>query len=472
MAKGITTRLETNRIPLNQYFTPPRVVKAILNEIPIKYCHSAVDPAVGAGAFLVEVLDRWPKCKVFGVDIDSKWVGYCRDKLPRGRFITADSLAELEYNAFTDEVLCEGEYGLVLGNPPFSSCYDRIRDRHILDRYHLGIGVTSQAIELLFLEKFIRVCRPGGYIGIVLPHSLVTNSRDAEIRKFITELCQVRSVLEFPRHTFQFTSAKTVALVLQKRPFKGYDRRKRIEIKIYSEGALGVNWKADCESFLRGTAVIKVDRDLSEPSLNHSLVKLEDFIEEIVSGRTLYGEQREFARSGKRFLHATNVTPYGISYQRDGRFIEPGSPMDSERATTRPGDLVFCRVGVGCAGRTSPVIDERDVGVASDYLHIIRLRNYEPTFLHLFLQTRWGKAQLELFKHGVGTVSINKTQLHSLNVPQVPLRVQSPFVQPVAKLREKLVKGASEEVLREQLSGLVSDVETLLWGNSGSEGPT
>jgi type I restriction enzyme M protein len=146
---------------------------------------------------------------------------------------------------------------------------------------------------------------------------------------------------------------------------------------------------------------------------------LKDFVVYCKTGKTLYGEGRKFSKSGIRFLHATNITDIGINYKKDERFIASSGGMYFQSACVKSGDVLFVRVGVGCAGRVAIVDNKDDEGIATDYIHILRVKDISPYFLVAYLKTKYGKDSINLLRHGVGTVSINKTDLLSIPIPIV-----------------------------------------------------
>ncbi|MEM2458503.1 MAG: hypothetical protein QXM61_06580, partial [Archaeoglobaceae archaeon] len=151
------------------------------------------------------------------------------------------------------------------------------------------------------------------------------------------------------------------------------------------------------------------------------------------------------------------VTQYGLDFKRDERFIEPESVMDKKFAHVKVGDLLFVRVGVGCSGRTCVVVDENDLGVADDWIYIVRLKDKElmPYYLAIFMQSKFGKEQIERMKRGVGTVTIPQSELRKLKVP-IPARdflikVRNRYIQMVKNLRDNkidLAKKEFEELLK------------------------
>ena len=79
---------------------------------------------------------------------------------------------------------------------------------------------------------------------------------------------------------------------------------------------------------------------------------------------------------------------------------------------------------MGCAGRIAIVDSKEDEGIATDYIHIFKVKDVNPYFLVVYLKTKYGRDYIDLLKHGVGTVSINKTDLLSIPIPIIPKEIQ------------------------------------------------
>ena len=82
------------------------------------------------------------------------------------------------------------------------------------------VGKLAQGlpIEILFIERFIQLAKPGGWIAIVIPDGILTNSNSHYVREFIAQKTKVEAIISLPRGTFKNagTSAKTSILFLQK----------------------------------------------------------------------------------------------------------------------------------------------------------------------------------------------------------------------------------------------------------------
>ena len=55
-----------------QFFTHKELVQFILSHIPIKKSDTILDPACGAGAFLIEAINKVNPNNVYGIDIDKR----------------------------------------------------------------------------------------------------------------------------------------------------------------------------------------------------------------------------------------------------------------------------------------------------------------------------------------------------------------------------------------------------------------
>ncbi len=421
---------------LGQYFTPSVVSDFIISFalIHLKNRGSACDPACGDGVFLDSML-RYGFKEIVGVDVD----GECLSNLPefvtrRVNLTIGDALRK-----GTLSHLRENYFDLVAGNPPFSAKYGRVKDQAVLSCYEFGRGMRSQALEVLFLERFIQLARAGGVIGIILPDGVFLNLNYRKVREFILSSCKILAVISLPRLIFNSlkrTTSKTSILFLM----KGF----RHEGPVFTAQAKSLNeLPAILESyklhrqteFYRWVSVTSdsfhpenylVSRELN---FRFSTVKLKELIETIFTGGTVYGGKRSFSETGVRFISAKTVTPLGLDFTKENRkYIEPGSIMDKVKAHVKIGDVLFVRVGVGCIGRVAVVVDEDDLGVADDWIYIIRVREqFSPYYLTVFLQSKYGRLQLERVKRGVGTVTVPQSLLKEFNIPVPDIGFQESF---------------------------------------------
>uniref|UniRef100_A0A7J3KH33 Methyltransferase domain-containing protein n=1 Tax=Staphylothermus marinus TaxID=2280 RepID=A0A7J3KH33_STAMA len=438
-----------------QFFTPPLVADFIVR-FALMFLDGrerAIDPACGDGVFLAKLINAGFR-EVWGVDIDP----HVLDLIPinvreRAKILIMDALSR---GGLLESGLPENYFDLVVGNPPFSSKYGRVSDTRLL-LYELGRGRSSQAIEVLFLERFIQLARKDGVIGIILPEGIFASKSLVDVRKFILKY-RVLAVVSLPRGVFRgtlSTSSKTHILFLKKTPNNGenvlmIETNSLVELEGNIEDLLkrGISVKPQIEN-LTPRFYTSVDAGIGFKT-GLEVKTLDELVEEIKTGATEYGVKRVFSEKGLRFISAKIVTPLGLDFSRDERFVEPGSHMDKPRAHVKPGDILFVRVGVGCSGRACVVVDDNDLGIADDWIYIIRLKDkeYLPYYVAIYMQSKLGRMQIERMKRGVGTVNIPKTELLKLKIPIPPTdvlkEIKNKYVEMVVKLRKGEKKEAEK----------------------------
>ncbi|RKY99775.1 MAG: hypothetical protein DRQ10_05545 [Candidatus Hydrothermota bacterium] len=380
-----------------QFFTP-KVVSDFIVKFSVKHIIGAArrgcDPSCGDGVFVSSLLEQG--FEPLGVDIDKNVLQ--RIPLNLKKYVKIQNGLEIS----EDE-----KFDLVVGNPPFSSKYGRIGGE-ILRKFNLGKGRRSQAIEILFLEKFLRLTREGGVIGIILPHGIFSNVQLSYVREFIRSNLRIIAVISLPRNIFRNsqTSSKTCILIGRKEKNPSRDRPilfAAVEsLDELLKGELKNSVKTTPNEFLYPEFYLDINPVLV------GLPKLKDFWVEIRQGRTLYGKERTFSKTGIPFISAKTFTEFGLDLSRDRKFVLPGSKMDFKKAHVRVGELLFVRVGVGCIGRTAVITDDEEKGIADDWIYIIEVKDARISafYLHFWLQTPMIQKEIRRLARGVGTVTI------------------------------------------------------------------
>jgi len=176
---------------------------------------------------------------------------------------------------------------------------------------------------------------------------------------------------------------------------------------------------------------------LERNQILEGLPRLKEFKVEIIQGSTKYGYSRKFSSTGVPFISAKTITPLGIDFSKDKKFIEPGSIMDNKKAHVDIGDVVFVRVGVGCIGRAAVITKETEKGVADDWIYIIRSvdSRLSPFYLALWLQTSTMQKEIRRLARGVGTMTIPIGLVRELPAP-IP---NSPILRKCQEKYQKII---------------------------------
>jgi type I restriction enzyme M protein len=72
--------------------------------------------------------------------------------------------------------------------------------------------------EIAFIEYGLKNLKTGGILGMVVPDSILANSKEKDFRKHIMDHNTLLAVISFPTEAFYFTgtSVKTSLLMIQK----------------------------------------------------------------------------------------------------------------------------------------------------------------------------------------------------------------------------------------------------------------
>ncbi len=119
------------------------------------------------------------------------------------------------------------QFDVVLSNPPFSVTVDRDTASALPAHYERGQEVLAGmkdskelevATELLFIERYYQLLRPGGRLGVVLPESVFDAASTRDVRVFLFRHFHVRGVVSLPNEAFApYTTTKTSILLAQKK---------------------------------------------------------------------------------------------------------------------------------------------------------------------------------------------------------------------------------------------------------------
>jgi hypothetical protein len=200
----------------------------------------AIDPACGDGAFILGALrnELAIPAQTVGLDKDPALTeAWKRAGLmsPHGpRMVVTDGLLPSEDGA---QAAPEGSFDFVIGNPPFHGHGIRheaeetlraLSRKYMIWRRESGSGgalarLRLYPVELLFLERFLQLARPGGLAAIVLPEGVFANARQAPERQWLFAQHTVHAIVGLPRATFRPAgiTAKTSLCVIGKEPPPG-----------------------------------------------------------------------------------------------------------------------------------------------------------------------------------------------------------------------------------------------------------
>ena len=272
-----------------QYFTPREIVKFIVDVLPIEHDSKVLDTSCGSGGFLLYALnkirnkaseiypnyakdvrqhDRWFKYwhdfaekNLYGIEISEQISRAAKMNMiihddGHTNVITSDGLisdetiiAKTNNQGFKYET-----FDFIITNPPFGSTI-RQTEQAYLKTYQLGkkeedwLAVKSsseqyrdgQSTEVLFIEQDYKFLKEGGYLAIVIPDGILTNSSMQYVRTQIEDWFRIVAVVSMPQTAFMANGAgvKSSVLFLKKWTKKESDQlintKKNIESRLLTD---------------------------------------------------------------------------------------------------------------------------------------------------------------------------------------------------------------------------------------------
>ena len=246
-----------------QYFTPRPIVKFATDVLPVKNDSLVLDTSCGSGGFLLYCLDKvrkqadaiYPKHKtdpkqqmkhykfwhdfaeknLYGIEINEQISRAAKMNMiihddGHTNVITADGLLNpSEIEKLTKNTGFKyNHFNFIITNPPFGSSI-RKSEKAYLGSYDFGKkdpdwfdtkGKTiiekreNQSTEILFIEQCHNFLAEGGYLGIVLPDGILTNSSLQYVRDGIEDKFRIVAVVSMPQTAFAATGAGVKSSVL------------------------------------------------------------------------------------------------------------------------------------------------------------------------------------------------------------------------------------------------------------------
>ena len=249
---------------LGQFFTPRSVVEFIICLLEPKVGEKIIDPACGSGGFLIHSFvhvrnnlnrmelganekkkfqHRLVHEDLFGVELNKGIARTCKMNMivhgdgRNGVYDGFDGLLNIEgetalkFERTSDEKTITKEikggiFDVVVTNPPFGGAVekgdeeffedsnpifsdlnkkssDKITDPQILSKFELGKGKLRTSTEKLFIERCIRLLKPGGRLGIIVPDGILNDDGNQDVRDIIKRDTIVKAIISLPDTTFK-----------------------------------------------------------------------------------------------------------------------------------------------------------------------------------------------------------------------------------------------------------------------------
>jgi type I restriction enzyme M protein len=253
-----------------QYFTPRNVVKFAVEALPITNEHRVLDTSCGSGGFLLYVLDKvrrqadryfdsdnpdekvdhynywhtFAEKNLFGIEINDQISRVAKMNMiihddGHTNVVTYDGLYQIDHIARTknNAGFREESFDFIVTNPPFGSIVKQSEKAYMqvdkatapyynfalketnwidakLKGKHTATGRENQSTEVLFIEQGHKFLKEGGYLAVVVPDGILTNSSSQYVRDSIEEKFRIVGVVSLPQTAFANTGAGVKSSIL------------------------------------------------------------------------------------------------------------------------------------------------------------------------------------------------------------------------------------------------------------------
>ncbi|MCP4158238.1 MAG: N-6 DNA methylase, partial [bacterium] len=232
---------KTSRDQLGQFLTPRPIVDFMVDILAPYAGERLCDPCCGSGGFLIKACqfmratskpDNTKKRRnpqvlsqyILGSEANPRMArtatlnmivhgdGHCGIRHHDGLLDTKD--------------IFENSFDVVLANPPFGSRLPL--DLTVTENGHKYVGRPIRTLydlgritglsEVLFMERCLRLLRPGGRMGIVLPQSVLNSDRLQRVRDYFEARAKLLLIVSLPNDVFlsSGTPVKTSLVFLKK----------------------------------------------------------------------------------------------------------------------------------------------------------------------------------------------------------------------------------------------------------------
>lgn len=221
-----------------QFRTPRHIIKLLVEMMAPKPVDTICDPACGTAGFLVAAAEylqhhhgneiyidqasakRFNHDTFHGFDFDSTMLRVgSMNMLLHGvenpAIENRDSLSESHAGV-------EGQFSLILANPPFAGSLDYESTAQDLQRM-----VKTKKTELLFLALFLRLLKPGGRAAVIVPDGVLFGSSKAHktLRQMLVEEQKLDAIISMPSGVFRpYAGVSTAILLFTKTNSGGTDK--------------------------------------------------------------------------------------------------------------------------------------------------------------------------------------------------------------------------------------------------------
>lgn len=275
-----------------QFFTPRNVIQLVIDVLPMTNEHRVLDTSCGSGGFLLYALDKvrkqatadfpdyendrrdyedWKRHwhdfaekNLFGIEINDQISRVAKMNMiihddGHTNVVCHDGLFEPEVIVKNTENkgFEANSFDFIITNPPFGSIIKQSEKGYMqitegtAPAYRFALkevnwidkelkpknaltGRENQSTEILFIEQCYKFLKPQGYLAVVIPDGILTNSSLQYVRNHLEKMFRIVAVVSLPQTAFTHTGAgvKSSVLFLKKYSVEQTEKLEQLQAKL------------------------------------------------------------------------------------------------------------------------------------------------------------------------------------------------------------------------------------------------
>ncbi len=521
-----------------QFFTPRNVIELIVDILDPQPNKLIIDPACGTGGFLSVALNYLKETNqfkdsnnfyniieksIFGIDKDAYLADLAKKHIAiiagcNPNIICDNSLEKTEKYQFPDMDKYNGQFDIVMTNPPFGSNIDA-GSEELRKKYDLAFkwkynkksdkwektSILSNKVppQVLFIERCIKLLKCGGKLGIILPESIFSSNSYKYVVNYITTNTKILAIISMPEELFKTTGksgthTKTCAVILEKNisnynndtvfmaeaKWCGHDSRGipipyddlpeiLLRYKHYEKQSLGeyshLGFKLKLNEiydniFIPNYYDPEINEELEKLSGSHELYTIEQLENKgIISissgdeiGKLAYG-------TGKiPFIRSSDISNWEIKVDPKHTISEEIYLKFARKQDIRPNDILLVKDGTYLIGTTAIVTEYDTKILLQSHIFKIRIKNYEilnPYMLLALLSSDIVQKQIRSKQFSQDIIDSIGSRFSEVVIPiPIDTAVKNEIIKNVKEIIEAKIR--ARELLRKLKSTIAKPINT------------
>jgi len=349
-----------------------------------------LDPACGSGSFLIkafDILDEYYvkhdknyeqtkfdtaghevytrkveilKNNIFGVDLDKQAVEIAQlnlllkiaekgEQLPklRNNIKNGNSLIDdpaiagdkaFKWEDKFKEVMQEGGFDVVIGNPPYIFARSQKFSEKEKEYYYKNFSLVQYQLNtyILFIERAIKLLKPNGYFGFIIPNTWQTIDNFTKFRKYLFDNMSDITIINITDKVFTEANVDTSILIFK----KNNTSNKKVKLLSFTEGKIEPFFEGKSDKFGTGYVVRFSKGSLEET--NKIIKKIEI--------NSLMLKELTVVRAGLKAYEVGKGTPKQTTEMKNKRIYHANKQIDKTYYKYLEGKDV-CRYSLKWSGK-------------------------------------------------------------------------------------------------------------------------